>query len=779
MDWSPWTAVSGNNITSPSGRYFQYRAALSTASVIQSPELQQVEIRYYGPSSLTVSPNPATLDPATGQQFVAQVYDDNGQPIDNLAYSWQVVNGGGDINSTGLFTAILNAGTYTNTVQATSGSLTGLATVIVRNLPPIADAGGPYTGDETQNITPNGSNSTDPNGSSLDYAWDLDGDGQFDDAATAATSYSWAEPGVYTVTLRVTDSQGLTDTDTAVVTVNNLAPTANAGGPYSGSEGVAIPLSGSGSDPGGGDVEYVWDLNGDGQFDDATTAATSYTWGEPGVYTVTLRVTDSASLTDTDTAQVTVSNLPPVAEAGDSYTGVEGAAVSLNGFGFDAGSGDVAYAWDLDEDGQFDDAATAVTSYNWSEPGVYTITLQVSDSQGLTDTDTAQVTINNLPPSADAGGPYSGNENQTVTLDGLVSADPGGGGLAYAWDFDEDGQLDDATVAQPGYTWSSPGIYTVTLQVTDSQGLTGTDTAQVTINNLPPSADAGGPYSGNEGAAINLSGSGSDPGIGAVSYAWDLDGDGQFDDALAAITSYTWNVTGTFTITLQVTDAQGATATDTAQVTVSVAPAPPSTNIFLPLIFNGGSVSAGQPDLTPQVLLIEPGSGLEATTPVELSVVIKNTGTGVAAANFWVDMYINPLPFPNEAGHLWGMLCPTPPNPPANPCADDYGLAWQVTTPLAPGQVITLTSSIGDPYLAASPHTVWPGSFNKSGLTALWVYVDSWNGVNVPAGFIAESNETNNRLGPVSVNVTGAGVTNPSDTGLSENQSPPVRPLPQ
>jgi hypothetical protein len=158
--------------------------------------------------------------------------------------------------------------------------------------------------------------------------------------------------------------------------------------------------------------------------------------------------------------------------------------------------------------------------------------------------------------------------------------------------------------------------------------------------------------------------------------------------------------------------------------------------------------------------------------------VIKNTGTASAAPNFWVDLYINPLPFPNEAGHIWGMLCPTPPDPPANPCADDYGLAWQVKTALAPGQIITLTSVIGDPYLAPAPDTVWPGFFNKGGLQTLWVYVDSWNGFNVPAGYIAETNETNNKLGPISITTTGSAVLGLTVNDVQINQAPRLRPLP-
>ncbi len=200
--------------------------------------------------------------------------------------------------------------------------------------------------------------------------------------------------------------------------------------------------------------------------------------------------------------------------------------------------------------------------------------------------------------------------------------------------------------------------------------------------------------------------------------------------------------------------------------------------IFLPIIMGKHQFESSLPDLIPRQLIVEPSTGLAATTPVTLSVVLQNIGTATAIPNFWVDLYINPLSFPNEAGHLWGTVCPPPPYPPGNPCNDDYGLAWQVTTPVAPGQVITLTSMVNDPYLAAWPDTIWPGFFNKGSKQSLWVYVDSWNGFKVPQGFIIESDETNNRLGPRDIIDVAGGGSAVIITGLETNEPFPVRPLP-
>jgi len=87
------------------------------------------------------------------------------------------------------------------------------------------------------------------------------------------------------------------------------------------------------------------------------------------------------------------------------------------------------------------------------------------------------------------------------------------------------------------------------------------------VGALGLSANAGGPYSGDEGESITLSGSASG-GASPYTYAWDLDNDGSYDDATGASPSYAWEAADTYTIGLRVTDDNADTATDTATVTV-------------------------------------------------------------------------------------------------------------------------------------------------------------------------------------------------------------------
>ena len=64
-----------------------------------------------------------------------------------------------------------------------------------------------------------GTASTDPENGTLTYAWDLDGDGAYDDSTAARPSFTYRSPGTVTVRLRVTDPGGLTGTTTDTITI--------------------------------------------------------------------------------------------------------------------------------------------------------------------------------------------------------------------------------------------------------------------------------------------------------------------------------------------------------------------------------------------------------------------------------------------------------------------------------------------------------------------------------------------------------------------------------
>jgi PKD repeat protein len=139
-------------------------------------------------------------------------------------------------------------------------------------------------------------------------------------------------------------------------------------------------------------------------------------------------------------------------------------------------------------------------------------------------------TSTNQPPTAVAAAtPTSGAAPLTVAFDGSGSSDPDAGDtLTYAWDLDADGQYDDSTAAKPTYTYTSSGVYTASLRVTDNHGASGTASVTINVGNTPPTATIDTPAAGTTwkvGDVISFSGHATDAQDGtlpASALTWEL-----------------------------------------------------------------------------------------------------------------------------------------------------------------------------------------------------------------------------------------------------------------
>ncbi len=176
----------------------------------------------------------------------------------------------------------------------------------------------------------------------------------------------------------------------------------------------------------------------------------------------------------------------------------------------------------------------------------------------------------NQPPTARAGGPYTGTAGAALTLSGAGSTDADGTIASYAWTF---GDNTSGTGASPSKTYAAAGTFTATLTVTDNRGATATSQAQVTISpaggSTAPVARANGPYTATVGVPVTLSSAGS---TNATSFSWAL-GNGQ--TATGVSPSVTYSAACTCAITLTATAAGGATSTATTSITVTAAAPPP------------------------------------------------------------------------------------------------------------------------------------------------------------------------------------------------------------
>lgn len=441
------------------------------------------------------------------------------------------------------------------------------------NEPPEADAGGPYSVLEDDNVNLDSSDSYDPDGEIVETDWTVtDGPGSISgDTYHAPTSVS--SDSSVTVELEVTDDDDATDTDTATITVKERAPPqADAGSSYSVSEGESVELDAS--DSSASDSEIVdtdWSLiDGPGDLSGDTYTAPVPIDSDSSA-TVELEVTDEYGKTDTDTATITIdSDAGPNADAGGPYTVEMDGSVALDSSDSSAPDTTIEDTGWVVEDGPGSvNGDTYYAPESVSSDTTATVELIVTDSNDATGTDTATISIEAPdPPKADAGGPYVVQEKDSIGLDASDSTAP-------------DGNIDDTeweVISGPGSiskdTYNAPSSVdddssaTVELTVTDSNDATATDTTTISITTLePPTADAGGPYSVEADETVNLDASDSTAPDGKIADTeWRvIDGPGSISGERYAAPD-TISDKESALVEVTITDSNDATDTDTATV---------------------------------------------------------------------------------------------------------------------------------------------------------------------------------------------------------------------
>jgi VCBS repeat-containing protein/predicted outer membrane repeat protein len=219
-------------------------------------------------------------------------------------------------------------------------------------------------------------------------------------------------------------------------------------------------------------------------------------------------------------------------------------------------------------------------SFNYEAKASYSIRVRTTDQLGQSYEEVFAITITDVSPTPQAGGPYTVSEGGTVVLAGSGLAYGGGSeGLGYAWDFDGDGEFDDATGPTPSFPATlldGPGTVTIALQVTE-QGETSIDTATVTIANVAPGIiELTAPERVGEGLTVTLSGRFLD-GFAQDGHTATIDwGDGTSSPAVVDATlgsfaaSHVYGSAGQYTVTATVQDDDGGM--DQESLTVEVVP---------------------------------------------------------------------------------------------------------------------------------------------------------------------------------------------------------------
>jgi PKD repeat protein len=417
-----------------------------------------------------------------------------------------------------------------------------------------------------------------------EWSWDFDGDGT-PDANTATAAYQYKAAGDFSVSLTVHDAQGLSHAKTSTITIapvppNNPPPTASF--TYD-CDVTACSFVSTSSDVAPGTIaSYAWNF-GDGTTADVNNPSHGYNVTTATDFTVSLTVTDNQGATAVASQTVTVDpvpNAPP--SAGFTYA-CNLAVCSFVSTSTDVAPGTIAsFAWTFGDNGI---AAVNSPSHTYSVTArtEFTVTLTVTDNQGATAVETKLIAVDPVPPTnqpPSARFIYSCTAAAVCTFVS-TSFDHGGKVTAQAWTFGDGGT---ATEISPSHSYTVTAIteFTVTLTVTDNEGATGVTSQTIKIDptatNQPPTA-AFTPWCYGEGCIFFSKSTDVAPGA-IVSYAWTF-GDGTaaewrnwtFPNHLETHV-YTISARTQFTVTLTVTDNEGATAVSTQTVTLS--PLPPA-----------------------------------------------------------------------------------------------------------------------------------------------------------------------------------------------------------
>ncbi len=516
--------------------------------------------------SLYYSPVP-TYTNRTTEMFAYAVDTDGGSIVN---YHWDFGDGRSDDTYYGYVEHVyLLPGNYTMTltVTDTEGSTASRSMVVevfnyVNQLPYACFGYSPYNPTAGGPVSFYANCSYDPDGYLVAFNWNF-GDGYF--GSGAFVYHVYAAPGLYPVTLNVTDNDGATAYQTIYLNVSqNQPPVANfTFYPTNPTVNTTVYFSANAYDPDGYVAYYSWD------FGDSTGNYSSYysyayhIYARGGYFNVTLTVTDNLG------AQTRVSHLvhvdiPPVARIlTGAPTGKVGTPLAFDGSSsYDPDGVVVRYHWD------FGDGTTAEgvrVNHTYVEARQYYVGLAVADDSNATAWTSLTVAVfTPKPPVAVASyEPSRAVVGEAVAFDGTLSVDPDGSLRTYLWRFG-DGAV--ATGPNPIHAYDHAGSYQVELTVIDEDGLAADDMVAITVVSTPVANFTFSPLHPTLGGAVTFYAYGSYDEEGIREYQWDL-GDGTY--ATGWQVDHTYTQAGDYMVKLTVVNAHGVTAS--TQQSLSIA----------------------------------------------------------------------------------------------------------------------------------------------------------------------------------------------------------------
>ncbi len=531
------------------------------------------------PTSITVQSGPSdtsTVTLTSLYSFAGTVTLSTTVSPSGLAASLSTANvtltSGGTAMST-LTVSSTKPGTYTVTVQGTSGSLSHTVTVAVT----VTDVGPTVSFTESATTVPTSTAITltisaadlDGTVSSLKVAW---GDGTVDSLTGMATSdsHSYALAGSYTVYVNATDNANLTTkSSTATKTITDRPPTVSfTESATTAPTGTSISLTITAADPDGtvSNLKVVW---GDGTIDSLAGSATSdsHAYSVAGSYHVYVNATDNSDSTaKSAVATKTITDRPPTVSFTESATTVStGTSITLTitAADPDGAVSSLKVSWG---DGTVDTLAESATSDSHAYPvaGTYQAYVNATDNSGsTTKSSVATKTITDRPPTVSFSESATTAPTGTAITLTITAADPDGtvSSLKVAWG---DGTINNLAGSATGdsHSYSVAGTYQVYVNATDNSGsTTKSAVATKTIADRPPTVSfTESATTVPTGTSITLTITSSDPDgtVTSLKVVW---GDGIVDDLAGTATSdnHSYSLAGSYSVYVNATDNAGLT----------------------------------------------------------------------------------------------------------------------------------------------------------------------------------------------------------------------------
>jgi PKD repeat protein len=618
--------------------------------------------------------------------------------------SWTLGDGGTSLACDDPGHTYTTAGVYT--VTLTVSGLGGTDALTRTNyITAYAPVSADFTGSPTSGVAPLAVSFTNLSIGDYDACFWTFGDGDTS-AACDDPGHTYTAAGVYTVTLTVSGLGG-TDALTRANYITAYTPLTVdfVGSPRSGGAPLTVQFT---STVTGTVTDHLWRF-GDG--DVAYTPHPTHTYGNAGLFGVTLMITGPTGTANrSKPGYITVSappNAPTATISADVTSGTPPLTVTFTA----VTSGTIEHwVWDFgDGDQAF---AGPVVSHTYTTSGIFDVGLTVSNTHGsFIDSKPGYITVYQ-PVTADfSGGPTSGTAPLTVSFTNLSTGDYD----ACSWTFGDGGTS--AACDDPGHTYTAAGVYTVTLTVS---GLGGTDALTRTnyiTTYAPVSADfTGSPTSGVTPLAVsftNLSTGDYD----ACSWTF---GDGG-TSAACDDPGHTYTAAGVYTVTLTVSGLGGTDALTRTNYITAYTP--------LTVDFVGSPRSGGAP----------------------LTVQFTSTVTGTVTDYLWRfgDGGVAHTPHPTHTYHNAGLfgvtLMITGPTGTANRSKPGY--ITVSTPPNAPTAAISADVTSGTPPLTVTFTAV------TSGTVEHWVW-DFGDGDQAFTGPVVSHTYTTSGLFDVSLTVS-------------------------